>query len=286
MLWTTLLTIYVILSYTVLGSFLLANRAEALIPSLGSLREASGFKKHFTRTALCLAFPLIGPFTFGFSLTGTRKDHPKHSKSLAMLWMHHDPVLEPIAQTQMHSSAQQLIAELETELEVLGFDVGDQYVLWKGPYRVETSFYLSDDGQSVAAIGHIDGEAFFSFTSILSCGAGVETSCSVTPIDLEPIKETEKFFGQTFAQDGNLEFVDVYSAHKELVSKLEQERSVIAMEMRRNQVRSVAEYASRKLSEALYETGQIDDASASPRWPFGFSSEQADSGVEIVLSLR
>ena len=133
---------------------------------------------------------------------------------------HRDVVMEPIAFNQMQPAGRGFVTRHERTIDAAGFHPHNTYLYKPEPLLIEARYYLSEDGRTILSMGHIGGEEYYSLTSFLSGGSGIETSVSHHPTDVDDINATSYYFTQMFDLESGTDVRAMYAEHQAYLDRL------------------------------------------------------------------
>lgn len=285
MVWLTLFLLYAVVCYLLMGWSLWACHGEGGIEEQYSqaLQAPTLWQKVFSFSLLIVAFLAVGLFMPLIFLHCLWDSYQQRKYFLSFARKHGEAILDPIAQNQIHPAGLQLMAELESEVESLQFEVVNHYLYKAEPLLIQNRVHLSHDRRTLLSVGHIDGESYCSLVSVLDSGAFVETTLSRCTLDMQPYIETGQVFGRMFDRDsGDYSISEIYAAHEQQLAELSQTSAGSAMEIERAQTRDVLRYVNRKFSEVNYQLDRIDAPPPSPLWPFASKQPEQPIGIPQV----
>ena len=156
----------------------------------------------------------------------------------------------------------------ERTIEAVGFQPHNTYLYKPEPLLIEARYYLSEDGGTILAMGHIGGGEFYSLTSFLSGGSGIETSVSHHPIDADDINATSYYYVQMFEPESGADVATMYTEHQAYLDRLSRDTGEEIVVIRRDQLVPAVRYANRRFAAAKHLLGELDAPPPETEWPF------------------
>jgi len=181
---------------------------------------------------------------------------------------HRDVVMEPIAFNQMQPAGREFVIQHERTIEAVGFHLHNTYLYKPEPLLIEARYYLSEDGRTILSMGHIGGDEYYSLTSFLSGGSGIETSVSHHPTDVDDINATNYYHAQMFELESETDVRALYHEHQAYLDRLSRDTGEEVVVIRRDQVVPAVRYANRRFAAAKYRMGKLDATPPEAEWPF------------------
>jgi hypothetical protein len=284
--WSTLLLIYAIGCYLALAWSLWAGDDDDDLwqQCLEAMRAGGLCRQIFGIVMLIVAFLVFGPFIPLVSLNCLRDNYRRRKYLLSFLRKHTEIILDPIAESQIDPSGQEMISQLGPDVEALQFEVVNHYLYKTEPFLIENRVHLSSDRRTILEVGHIDGEPYLSFSSVLASGAFVESSLASCEFDIQPFIETGQVFGRIFGRDSGQHSVrDIFAAHERLLTELSETNADDAMEIDPTRIRDVLRYVHRKFSEVKFQLDRIDEPPPPPVWPFESTPQEQQTNEQQAL---
>jgi hypothetical protein len=271
---------YLVVCYAALA-FLLrvwAGNSERWASLRRALAAISVWRKTLVVAVFTLVFLLFGPLlplVVAHCIWSGRRES-QFWKRFAK--QHRDVVMEPIAFNQMQPAGRELVMKHERAIEAVGFQSHNTYLYKPEPLLIEARYYLSEDGRTILSMGHIGGEEFYSLTSFLSGGSGIETGVSHHPIDADDINATSYYYTQMFDVESGTDVAAMYIEHQAYLDRLSRETGEKIVVIRRDQLVPAVRYANRRFAAAKHLLGELDAAPPETEWPF---SDEIGEAVEI-----
>jgi hypothetical protein len=176
--------------------------------------------------------------------------------------------MEPIAFNQMHPAGRAFVTQHERTIEAVGFQLHNTYLYKPEPLLIEARYYLSQDCRTILSMGHIGGTEYYSLTSFLTGGSGIETSVSHYPTDADDINATSYYYTQMFDLESVADVAAIYTEHQAYLDRLCRDTGEEIVVIRRDQLVPAVRYANRRFAAAKHLLGELDAAPPETEWPF------------------
>ena len=268
--------IYLFGCYVALGFLLFGGDGDdrSWVTIKQAFAAASPWRKALMALLLVLVFLVIGPLMLLFfvhCLWVTQRES-KFWKRFAR--QHRDVIMDPIPFDAMNAAGRSFVMQHARAIDALSFRVHGNYLYKANPLPIESRFYLSEDGRTILTIGHIDGEEYYSLTSFLSGGAGIETSVVRHPIDVDDINTTCHYYAQSFDLEAGADVGAMYAEHEAMLDELSAKTGQAIMAMRHDQLVPAVRYANRRFAATKHLLGKLDQTPPPAEWPFGNQNEE------------
>lgn len=265
-----LLTAYLLCSYAMLGVILVVcpignDEWQRIQPAL---RQAPYWAKGFLLATLGLAALVLGPCIPVVMVSTLWKCRQEERFWRQFRRQFREAEMEPIALSSVHPAGRKQIHHYEGQIVALGFRLINTYLYKPQPFLIQLQCYLSEDTRTILSLGHIDGEPFYSLTSILSDGAAVETSVSGHPIDVGAINETGCYYAQMFHSDEGEDVASIHILHESMLDRLERDLGPTAIAIGKSSVRIAMKHANLRFAQAQKQLGWLDNDPPQPQWPW------------------
>ncbi len=270
MAWAWIIYIYLFGCYASLAYLLFVGKGNGR--SWVTMRQLFAASSLWQKARLVVAwgmvFLLIGPLMpllFAHCLWVVRRES-KFWRRFAR--QHREVIMDPIPFDAMNAVGRSFVTQHEKAIDALSFRAHGNYLYKPDPRPIESRFYLSEDARTILSIGHIDGEEYYSLTSFLSGGAGIETSVSHHPLDADDINATRHYYAQCFDLETGADVAAIYAEHKAMLDELSEKTGQAIVAMQHDQLVPAVRYANRRFAATKRLLGKLDQAPPPAEWPF------------------
>ena len=230
------------------------------------------------RLATCLAFLLLGPLIAPFGVVVGFQEYLRVKRRLrhllrthreyAFIWQNPD---------KLPDGPRSYFDEHNGEFLDDGFQEVGTYIMKTTIPDYYGRLFISRSGTSVAGLCHMNGDRFFSFSTLLESGRVLETSAIDPPKDLICFTKNPRMT----AQYATGEMVGgTYRRHLEKTSEIFSETSDRPLAFDADQACDVLVYEDRVFSRELFKLGRHDAPPPEPVLPEGRPTE-----LECPLSI-
>ena len=223
------------------------------------------------RVAMCLAFLLLSPLIVPFGVfTGIREYLQGRRRLRHLLQTHEEYAFIWQNPTKLPNGPRSYLDEHTDEFLDDGFREVGTYILKTMVPDYYGRLFISQSGTCVASLSDMDGDQFFSFSTLLESGRVLETSPIDPPEDLICFTKNPRMTAQ-FAIGETIDAT--YRRHLEKMSEIFSETSDRPLEFDADQACDVLVYEGRVFSRELFNLGRLDAPPPEPVLPEGRPTE-------------
>jgi len=207
--------------------------------------------------------PLIVPYAVFVCIRKSCQEHRKHRqllrthKEFAFIWL--NPAKLP-------EGPRSYIEEHTDEMLDEGFQAVGTYIMKTMIPDYYGCVFIHSSGTSVSSLCYLNGDQFFSFSTLLESGRVLETSPIDPPESLICFTDNPRITAQ-FATGETIG--GAYRRHLEKVAEIYDESGDRPLAFGPEQACDVLEYESRVFSGELFELGRLDAPPPKPVLPAG-----------------
>lgn len=232
------------------------------------------------RFAMSLAFLLLSPLIVPFGLVVAVREHLREKRGLQrLLQSHREFAFVWQNPAKLPDGPRQYIEEHSPEFRDNEFEEVGTYILKTMVPDYYGKVWINDSGTCVATLCHMDGDRFFSFTTLFASGRVLETSPIDPPEGLLCFTENPRITAQ-FATGQSIS--GAYQRHLELAAEIAAETSDQLLAYDADAACDVLVYEGRVFSEELFQLGRLDVPPPEPELPAGRPAEVAHLQAAIT----